>query len=90
MMSFVETVTAYRENELIEYRITNGGPLRNHFGQIRFSSLDASRSRVAFDIVFEGRFPGAGPIFRAILNHSIQRGLDSFREEAELLSLRPK
>ena len=26
--AFVETVTAYRENELIEYRITRGSPLK--------------------------------------------------------------
>lgn len=73
--SFIETVTRYQQNELIEYRITKGGMLRNHRGCIRFTSLGGGRSRVEFEIVFEGRLPGAGPLFSHILNRSIRNGL---------------
>jgi uncharacterized protein YndB with AHSA1/START domain len=85
MPSFVETVTAYRENECIEYRITKGGPLRNHLGRMRFSVLGASASRFEIDIVFEGKFPGAGPIFRFILDRGISRGLADLERDAAFL-----
>jgi len=73
--AFVETVTDYRENELIEYRITKGGLLKNHLGQIRFFRLDAGSSRVAFNIVFEGKAPGVGSLFRLIISRGIRKGL---------------
>jgi uncharacterized protein YndB with AHSA1/START domain len=72
---FVETVTAYRENELIEYRITEGSPLRNHIGIMHFTSLGLTRSRLDFVIRFEGKIPLVGPIVRIILKHGIENGL---------------
>lgn len=86
--SFVETVTRYRQNELIEYRITKGGMLRNHHGRIRFASLEGGASRVDFDITFEGRLPGAGPIFSHILNRSIRAGLAELAQNPALLEPR--
>jgi hypothetical protein len=74
-LAFVETVTAYRENELIEYRITRGGLLRHHLGVMRFTTPQPGCSRLEFSIVFEGRFPFIGPIFRAILDRGINQGL---------------
>lgn len=81
MPSFIETVTTFRANELVEYRITKGSPLRNHRGAMIFRSLGPNRSSVRFDIQFEGRFPGAGPIFRFILNRGIKQGLKGLERE---------
>jgi len=86
MPAFVEHVTAYRENELIEYRITKGSPLRNHFGRMTFDSLGAHSSRVEFDIVFEGKFPGVGAVFWFILNRGITNGLASLTNDEEFLA----
>jgi hypothetical protein len=57
---FVETVTAYWENELIEYRITQGSPLKNHLGAMRFRPT-AKGSHMRYSIVFEGKYPGLLP-----------------------------
>ncbi len=76
--SFVETVTAYKENELIEYRITRGSPLRNHHGVMRFYPLDGG-SRLHYTIVFEGKLPLVGPLIRAALDRGIRKGLKGLR-----------
>ncbi len=75
--SFVETVTAYRENELIEYRITEGSPLRDHFGRLRFTDLGPDRSRLDYTIAFRGTVPGLGPAVRIVLERGIVRGLST-------------
>ncbi|MGK2911701.1 MAG: SRPBCC family protein [Sphingobium sp.] len=87
MPSFVETVTDYRANELIEYRITQGGLLRNHLGRMHFASLGSRASRVCINISFEGRFLGVGPAFRFLLNRSIRQGLADLAEGAVSLEL---
>lgn len=75
--AFIETVTAYRQNELVEYRITQGSPLRNHLGTLRFTPLGPARARVDLNIIFEGRFPLVGALLRLILQGSTARGLDA-------------
>ena len=76
--SFVETVTAYKENELIEYRITRGSPLKNHHGVMRFYEFNGG-SRLHYTITFEGKFPLVGPIVRAALDQGIRRGLKKLK-----------
>ena len=73
--SFDETVTAFRKDELIEYRITRGSPLKNHKGVMRFSSTPSGGSRLHYTIEFEGRLPFLGPIIRANLGKQIRAGL---------------
>lgn len=73
--SFEETVTAFEENRLIEYRITRGSPLRNHFGRMLFSA-DGDGSRLQYTIEFEGKVPGLAAIIRPVLESAIRRGLD--------------
>ena len=87
--AFVETVTAYRENESIEYRITRGSPLRNHKGEIMFEKLGPARSRVTFRIAFEGRFIGAGPVFRHIIGTGVTKGLDELAANPALVTVGP-
>ncbi len=72
---FIETVTAFRKNELIEYRITEGSPVRNHIGTLRFTSLGRARSRLDYVILFEGKVPLIGPIVGIVLKRSIENGL---------------
>jgi uncharacterized protein YndB with AHSA1/START domain len=76
--SFVETVTAYRENELIEYRITRGSPLKNHLGVMRFSATPTG-SRLHYTIEFEGKLPLIGPLIRVVLDQGIRKGLKKIR-----------
>ncbi|RJF94325.1 SRPBCC family protein [Oleomonas cavernae] len=73
-----ETVTAYQENALIEYKITKGGPLRNHHGIMRFSSTGTG-SKLHYTIDFEGKFPLVATIVRLILTRGITKGLAAIR-----------
>lgn len=73
--AFVETVTAYKENELIEYRITRGSPLKNHHGVMRFYPTASGGSRLHYTIVFEGKFPLVASIIKPGLEMGIRRGL---------------
>lgn len=72
---FEETVTKAVPNELIEYRITRGSPLKNHLGTMRFAGLPGGGSRLDYTIVFEGKLPLVGPLVRAMLEKGITKGL---------------
>ncbi len=76
--SFDETVTAFKENELIEYRITRGSPLKNHHGVMRFYPL-GDGSRLHYTIVFEGKLPLLARVVRPALERSIRKGLRELR-----------
>ena len=71
---FVETIVEVVPDELIRYRITEGGVLKHHEGVMRFSATPAG-SRLDYTIDFDGRLPGIGPLVRAGLQRSIAKGL---------------
>lgn len=75
---FEETVTAFKENELIEYRITKGSPLKNHHGVMKFYPFNGG-SRLHYTIVFEGRLPVIASLIRPALERAIRQGLKSLR-----------
>jgi uncharacterized protein YndB with AHSA1/START domain len=71
---FVETNTEVVPNELIRYRITKGGVLKDHEGVMRFSPR-GSGSHLDYTIVFDGKVPGVGPLVRAMLARNVGRAL---------------
>ena len=77
--SFVETTLVAKENELIEYAITDGiSPIKNHYGVMKFYDL-GNRSKLDYTIEFKGRLPFIGPIIKAALQDGIQRGLKKLK-----------
>lgn len=74
---FEETVTAAVENELIEYRITQGSPLRGHRGIMRFSPTPTG-SRLHYVIDFGSAVPGLAWVVKQGLTRSIRRGLAKY------------
>lgn len=72
---FEETVTKAVENELIEYRITKGGPLKDHRGQMKFSSRDGGGSHLRYEISFGAKVPGLDVIVAKALGRDIKKGL---------------
>ncbi len=74
---FVETVVEAVPNELIRYRITKGGVLKDHEGVMRFTSTPTG-SRLDYTIVFDGKLPGIGPVVRAGLTRSVAKGLSAY------------
>jgi hypothetical protein len=76
---FVETNTEVVPNELIRYRITKGGVLKDHEGVMRFSSRGTG-SRLDYTIDFDGKLPGIGPLVKTMLTRNISAGLRRFAE----------
>jgi uncharacterized protein YndB with AHSA1/START domain len=74
---FVETNTEVVPNELIRYRITRGGVLRDHEGVMRFSRQGGG-SRLDYTVDFDGRLPGIGPAVKLMLQRNISRALRRF------------
>jgi uncharacterized protein YndB with AHSA1/START domain len=74
---FVETNTEVVPNELIRYRITKGGVLKNHEGVMRFSRQDDG-SRLEYTIDFDGKAPGIGPAVKLMLTRNISAALRKF------------
>jgi hypothetical protein len=74
---FVETVVEVVPDELIRYRITKGGVLKDHEGVMRFSSTPTG-SRLDYTIEFDGKLPGIGPLVRAGLERNVTKALRTY------------
>ncbi len=75
---FEETVTVYEPDRRIEYRITRGSPLKNHYGTMLFSGDDSS-AQLHYTIEFEGKLPGIAAVIRVLLEKSIRKGLSKLK-----------
>ena len=71
---FVETNVEVVTNELIRYRITKGGILKDHEGVLRFTSR-ADGSHLDWTITFNGKAPGIAPIVKAKLTRDVSRAI---------------
>lgn len=74
---FVETNIEVIPNELVRYRITRGGVLKDHEGVMRFSSRGQG-SHLDYTIDFDGKLPGIGPAVKAMLTRSISKSLREY------------
>lgn len=61
-----ETVTAFKPNELIEYKITKGASVKNHFSRITFVNA-YNGTRVVYEVRFEPTNPSTGSMFAATM-----------------------
>jgi Polyketide cyclase / dehydrase and lipid transport len=78
---FVETNVEVVPNELVRYRITRGGILKDHEGVMRFSS-NGTGSRLDYTIDFDGKAPGIGPVVKAILTRNITQALRRYAAQS--------
>jgi uncharacterized protein YndB with AHSA1/START domain len=78
--SFEETVTAFKNNEYFEYKITQGSPIKNHIGKLSFST-EGETTRLKYTIDFDVKIPlpGFGQILKTVLQKQISEGLDRVR-----------
>jgi uncharacterized protein YndB with AHSA1/START domain len=81
-LGFEETVVEFVPDETIVYRITRGGPLRDHRGTMRFSALPDGGSRLDYEIRFGSRVPGLAAAVARLLDRSIASGLRRVEELA--------
>jgi uncharacterized protein YndB with AHSA1/START domain len=71
---FEETVTNAVPNELIEYEITQGSPLRNHHGTMTFSRRGEG-SHLNYVITFGAALPGLDRVVKFGLDRAVRKGL---------------
>jgi hypothetical protein len=71
---FVETNGEVVPNELIRYRITKGGILKDHEGVLRFTSR-GDGSHLDWTITFDGKAPGIGPFVKLKLTRDVSRAM---------------
>ena len=76
---FVETNVEVIPNQLIRYRITRGGVLKNHEGVMRFSS-NGTGSRLDYTIDFDGKLPGIAPLVKTMLTRNVSAGLRKYAQ----------
>ncbi len=76
---FEETNIEVVPDELIRYRITRGGLLKDHEGVMRFSS-QGTGSRLEYTITFDGKIPGTGGLIRSVLQRNISSGLRNYAQ----------
>jgi hypothetical protein len=74
---FEETVVTFEPNQLMEYVISKGSPIKNHKGRMEFSVVDG-KTRLRYTIEFESRLPLVGGLLKAAVEMPIKKGLSVF------------
>ncbi|MFT4299071.1 MAG: SRPBCC family protein [Aeromicrobium sp.] len=72
---FVETTTTAERPSLIEYRITEGSPLRGHWGRQELTATPDGGTRLDYSIGFNAVVPGLAPLVAAALQRVIGKGI---------------
>ena len=76
LADFEETVVTFEPNQVMEYEITKGSPLKNHKGRMEFSQVDGS-TRLRYTIEFESKIPLMGGLLKSAVEMPIKKGLSS-------------
>jgi uncharacterized protein YndB with AHSA1/START domain len=72
---FEETVTAFEPYSLIEYRITEGSPMKDHVGIMRFSPNPDGGTHLNYRIRLQSSIPGLALIVKTQLTGSVTKGM---------------
>lgn len=79
---FVETVTESVPDELIEYRITEGTPLKDHIGIMVFTPRAGGGTHLDYRIRLSSKVPGLSGILKVALGKNIRKGLSGVDAKA--------
>ena len=79
---FEETVHEFVPNERILYRITKGGPLKDHVGVLEFSPAPGGGTHLEYNIRIASAVPGLAPIVASQLTRDISKNLPLVDERA--------
>lgn len=74
---FEETVRSYVPGQLMEYQISRGSPVKDHWGRLAFSPA-AAGSKLRYQIRFRPRLPGTGKLIAWALQRSLAASLDRY------------
>ena len=77
VVGFEETVTACEVDKLIEYKVTKGGPIKNHLGRMVFTETPTG-SHLHYVITFDPKVPGTGPFIKQLLGGAAAKALKKY------------
>ena len=82
--AFEETVVTFEPNQLMEYVISKGSPIKNHKGRMEFSD-DQGQTRLNYAIDFEPKLPflPLGSIIKKAIEKPIRDGLQKLAKQYE-------
>ena len=72
---FEETTTRYERPELIEYKITRGGALKDHVGIMKFRPTPSGGTHFEYRIRVITKVPGMSGLVKASLQRNVEKGL---------------
>jgi len=75
--AFEETITGFTPNERIEYKITKGSPLKNHVGELKFTSK-GNTTALDYSIQLESVIPFTTSLIKYALESGISGGLKKY------------
>ncbi len=75
--AFEETVVRFEPNQLMEYVVSKGSPIKNHKGRMEFSE-ELGKTRLAYTIDFEPKLPFIllGSVLKRAIEKPIQKSLE--------------
>lgn len=79
-LSFEETVTAFEAPHRMEYRVSRGSPVKNHWGQLLITPTDTG-CRLVYRIDFAPRLPGTGCLLGWLIKRPIAKALARLQAE---------
>ena len=82
--AFEETVITFEPNQLMEYVISKGSPIKNHKGRMEFSE-ERGQTRLEYSIIFEPKLPflPLGAIVKKAIDKPISAGLQGLAKRYE-------
>lgn len=82
--AFEETVVALEPNQLMEYVVSKGSPVKNHKGRMEFS-VEQGKTWLYYTIDFEPKLPFVllGSILRRAIEKPIRKGLERLAGQYE-------
>ena len=83
--AFEETVVTFEPNQLMEYVISKGSPIKKHMGRMEFSE-EHDQTRLEYAIIFEPKLPFLllGSIIKNAIEKSIREGLQGLAKRYEI------
>ena len=76
-----ETVTEFETDELIEYRVTNKGLLKDHVGIMKFSELPDGNTHLDYRIRLSSNVPGLAVVLKGVLTRGIEKSFSRLDRE---------
>lgn len=86
LADFEETVVTFKPNELMEYKVSQGSPIKNHIGRMEFSAISSAdgreSTRLRYTISFEPKLPipFLGGLLKKAIETPVKKGLATLAE----------